>query len=71
MDCQADARHWFIVESNPAILDSKCSFQGYDEHPYDWFRFPGYPQGGYQKEMTPTDKDGKPMPGAFSSVDQL
>jgi hypothetical protein len=51
MDCQADSRHWFIVESNPTILQSKCAFSGYDEHPYDWFRFPGYPQGGYQEVM--------------------
>lgn len=45
MDCQQDARAWKIVESNPSILASKCRFNGYDEHPNDWFRFPGYMQG--------------------------
>ena len=45
MDCQQDARPWKIVESNPSILKSKCRFSGYDEHPDDWFRYPGYMQG--------------------------
>ena len=89
MDCQQDSRAWKIVESNPDILRSKCRFNGYDEHPNDWFRFPGYMQGthhclladklqpssvrtrliatvtsagGYQKEIVPTNKDGKRLP---------
>lgn len=62
MDCQDNSREWKIVESNREILDSKCRFGGYDEHPNDWFRFPGYMQGGYQKEITPTNKNGKSVP---------
>ena len=45
MDCPADARKWKISESDVAILKSKCRFQPYDEHPNDWFRFPGYRKG--------------------------
>ena len=48
MDCQIEARGWTIIESERELLDSQCRFQPYDEHPNDWFRYPGYLQGGWQ-----------------------
>lgn len=45
MDCQSQARGWKIIESERELLDSQCRFSPYDEHPNDWFRFPGYLQG--------------------------
>jgi hypothetical protein len=62
MDCTADSYAWTIIEGNKDLVDTRCRFRAYDEHPSDWFRFPGYRQGGYQKQLQPTDKDAKPLP---------
>jgi hypothetical protein len=60
--CQANAKAWKIIESDRELVNSKCRFAAYDEHPTDWFRYPGYMKGGYQKQLVPTDKDNKEVP---------
>jgi len=58
MNCINDALNWTIREGDSSYVKQECYFRPYDQYGSNYILYPGYPQGGYQTEIKPTDRFG-------------